>query len=460
MANIYVRSTDGLDTDTGATWALAKATLAGAAAIDAAGDTVYVSNAHSESTNAAITLAFVETLANPVRIICGNDAAEPPTAVATSAVVATGNGAQYNIVITGSLYCYGISFRAAVGNTANSSFIYLANTTTGSQNQVYENCTFDLATTLASATPRIQIGVDGAAQATPQVLWKNCQAKLGNALHSISLQWVDFTWKGGSIGTGSAAVTTLFKTAGTARTAKAVIDGVDLTNAAATVSLVDVTGIANASYVFRDCKLPATWTGTLTTGTFVMPAQRVSMYNCDSADTNYRLWIETYAGNIKSETTIVRTGGASDGTTTLSWKMASSASANYLTAPLVSDEIPRWNDTVAATVTATVEIVHDSQGAGAGAAFTNEEVWLEVMYLGTSGVPLGSFISNAKADVLATAADQATSTATWTTTGLTTPVKQKLSITFTPQEKGFMLAKVHLGKASKTLYVDPKITVS
>lgn len=191
-----------------------------------------------------------------------------------------------------------------------------------------------------------------------------------------------------------------------------------------------------------------------------MPAQRVSMYNCDSADTNYRLWIETYAGNIKSETTIVRTGGASDGTTTVSWKMASSANANSTTIPLMSDEVVRWNDTVAAAVTATVEVVHDSQGAGTGAAFTNEEVWLEVMYLGTSGVPLGSFVSNTKADVLATAADQPTSTATWTTTGLTTPVKQKLSVTFTPQEKGYIHARVYLGKASKTLYVDPKITVA
>lgn len=458
MANIYVRSTDGLDTDTGATWALAKATLAGAAAIDAAGDTVYISNVHNESTNAAISLVFAVDPANPVRIICANDAAEPPTAVSSAGVVATGNGSLYNIAIQGSLYCYGVSFRAAVGNTANSSFIYLANST-AAHNQVYENCTFDLATTVASSNPRIQMGVDGAGNTTPQVVWKNCTAKLGNALHSISLQWVDFTWKGGSIGAGSAAVTTLFKTAGTARNARAVIDGVDLSNAASSASLVDVTGIGNSRYVFRNCKLPAAWSGTLTTGAFVMPAQRISMYNCDSADTNYRLWIETYAGNIKHETTIVRTGGASDGTTTLAWTLVTSASANALTAPLTTDEIVRWNDTVASPVTATVEIVHDAQGAGAGGAFTNEEVWLEVMYLGTSGVPLGSFVSNAKATVLSAASDQPSSTATWTTTGLTTPVKQKLSVTFTPQEKGFIHARVHLGKASKTLYVDPKLAV-
>ena len=58
MATIYVRSTDGNNADNGSTWALAKATIAGAAAIDAAGDTVFVSDAHAESTAGAVTLTF------------------------------------------------------------------------------------------------------------------------------------------------------------------------------------------------------------------------------------------------------------------------------------------------------------------------------------------------------------------------------------------------------------------
>lgn len=37
MADLYVRSTDGSDTDNGTTWALAKAGLSGAAGIDAVG---------------------------------------------------------------------------------------------------------------------------------------------------------------------------------------------------------------------------------------------------------------------------------------------------------------------------------------------------------------------------------------------------------------------------------------
>jgi ABC-type phosphate transport system substrate-binding protein len=127
---------------------------------------------------------------------------------------------------------------------------------------------------------------------------------------------------------------------------------------------------------------------------------------------------------------------------------------------LESPEIVKWNDTVGSAQTCTVEIVHDSQGSGTSSAFTDAEVWLEIQYLGTSGVPLGSVLTDAKADVLATAADQASSAVTWTTTGLTTPLKQKVAVTFTAQEIGFIHAKVVLAKASAVCYVDPKLTVA
>lgn len=184
------------------------------------------------------------------------------------------------------------------------------------------------------------------------------------------------------------------------------------------------------------------------------------MHNCDSGDTNYRLWVEDYAGSVKHETTIVRTGGASDGTTTISWRMATTANAEYPVVLMCSPEIVAWNDTTGSSVTATIEIVHDSMGAGSGSKFQDDEIWLEVMYLGTSGFPLGSWIRDCKADVLAAATNQDDSTETWTTTGLTTPVKQKLSVTITPQEKGFIHARVVMAKASKTCYICPKLTVA
>jgi len=178
------------------------------------------------------------------------------------------------------------------------------------------------------------------------------------------------------------------------------------------------------------------------------------MHNCDNADTNYRLWIEDYLGTIKHESTIVRSGGASDGTTPLSWIMTSLANAEYPTLHLYSPEIAIWNDTTGSSKTVTIEVITDN------VTLNDDECWLEVMHLGTSGYPLGSWVTDCKADIMATAAAQASSSETWTTTGLTTPVKQKLSVSFTPQEKGYIIARVVLAKASTTVYIDPKLTVS
>jgi len=179
------------------------------------------------------------------------------------------------------------------------------------------------------------------------------------------------------------------------------------------------------------------------------------MYNCDNADTNYQMWIEDYTGSVKHETTLIKTSGASDGTTGISWKMATTANAEYPILALKSPEFMVWNDTTGSSKTVTVDILHDS-----ATNLTDAEVWLEVQYLGTSGYPDSTFISDAKADVLATAADQSTAGGTWTTTGMTNPNTQQLSVTFTPQEKGPFICRVLLAKASYTIYVDPLAVVS
>ena len=91
---------------------------------------------------------------------------------------------------------------------------------------------------------------------------------------------------------------------------------------------------------------------------------------------------------------------------------------------------------------------------------TDQQIWLEVQYLGTSGFPLGAFIDDAAADYLAVASNQTASSVAWTTTGLTNPNKQKLSVTFTPQEKGFIHAVVKVAMASKTVFICPKLEIT
>lgn len=445
MATLYTRSTDGSDADNGTTWALAKATIAGVSGIDAAGDRIWLSQSHAETTASAIVFNGSGTNASPTQLLCGNDAAEPPTALASTATVTTTGSAA--ISVGGALYAYGINFICAGTLTLNSN--------NASNAQRWENSTFQFTNTGSGGA--FWTGSSNNALYRTELI--NCQVKFGGAGNNIHIVG-DTVIRGGSFMSGTSTPTNIFRFQGD-RTANNIdVIGLDFSNLASTFNFFLGGMFSAGKGVIRDCKLPTGWSGLLVSSGQQGPGQRFEMYNCDSADTHERLWIEDYAGSIKSELTIVRTGGASDGTTPISWKMATSANAEYPLIRLESGEIFVPNSTVGSAITCTVEIVHDSQGAGSGAKFQDDEIWLEAVGLGTSGTPLGTYYGDSKSDILATAANQADSSETWTTTGLTTPIKQNLSVTFTPQERGDVILRVVMAKASKVCYVCPKVTVA
>ena len=432
MATYYVKS-GATGTADGSSWTNAFPTLVGAAAVDVAGDTIFVSHQHVEQPGTTMTLAFAGTDAAPVRVICVNDSAFPPEALSTTAVIGTAGAG--NFIMSGNVYFYGIKV-ATAGTMALS-------------NGIFNTCTFE--STTASKT--FTIGTASSSNYGITV-FKECGVKL---LTSSALQIYngDVFFTGGSIlsGTTSSLFVGVWGQSGRG-CGNISMSGFDFSNAPAGFSICNV---VNASTVFSitNSKLPASWTGGLTSaGTVPSAGAQINLANCDSTDTNYRIWRLSYAGDIKSETTIVRTGGASDGTTPLSWKFTSNGNSNYRGSVLASPEIVVWNDTTGSAKTITVEVLTD------GVTLADDECWLEVQYLGTSGFPLGAFITDAKVDVLAAPANQTASTEAWTTTGLTTPIKQKLSVTFTPQEKGFVHAKVILAKPSTTVYVCPKASVT
>lgn len=211
--------------------------------------------------------------------------------------------------------------------------------------------------------------------------------------------------------------------------------------------------------VLADCKLPSSWVGK-STSTSILGFDSLLLTNCDSSSTNYRIYYQQSGGSLSQETTLIRTSGANDGTTGISWKIISTYATSYLQSPFRSPEIVAWVDTTGSAKTATVEILCDT-----ATALKDNEVWLEVMYLGSSASPLGTWKANDTAannsgDFLATAAAQTTSSATWTTTGMSNPTTQKLSVSFTPQMKGYVVARVCVAKPSATIYVDPVLTIA
>lgn len=449
MADIYLRSTDGSDADDGSEWALAKATLAAALTAAGAGGRVFMSQAHAETAGGLKALVSPGTFSNPVQILCVNDAAGPPTALATTGTVTTTS--NYSIEFDGFAYVYGVTFSAGTGSSGAANILVgTANTRLG---WIFDNCALKIVHTSADV---IRFGNTASTSNDDQLIeLRNTTIQVGYAAQTVQLR-AKVRWYGGSV-TGP---TNLFTTY-TSCPCDVLVAGVDLSALGSGKYLVNVSTNTLGTIRFRNCKLGAI-SGVINAAIGGWGAVDVFLDNCDSADTNYRMAHHTYQGSIIHSTAALKTGGASDGAQGVSHKMASldisTPDAVKFAAPLAGPEIIVWNELIGAPLIATVDILHDS-----ATNLDEWEAWLQVEYLGTSGYPLSSFATDHNSNVLAlSATDQPASTATWSGAdydGMTNVNKQKLEATFTPQEKGIVRARVMLARANHTVYVDPLLSI-
>jgi hypothetical protein len=405
------------------------------------------------------------SFANPSSIICGNDAADPPTATSAAASVTT-SGSAYSITVTGIGYIEGITFNIANSSSSSANMVQASNS---GDFQSYKNCNFVIGSTggLSKIVP-----CNGDKTKT---VWTNCSVKFASSSQRIAPISGFWYWRGGSILAGGTQPSTLISlTGGSVRGGDCVIADVDLSNGAASMHLVEST--ANGAYRvrFNNIKLPSAWTGDLIAPTTAEAATRVEMYNAIVDTSKIYLWAKDTFGSVKSDTTIYRSGGAAVGTDAVSMKLTTSASVKYPAIGFESTAIERAYPGTSAEdsaftpgvqKTVSVDFVHDSsvvagQGAGASYAFQNNEFVLEVITLDSSGNVVGTVHSSAPANVLTAATDIGSSTQTFTTTGMTTPVKQRLSVPITPYEKGTIRARIIGYAPNKTIYYCPKLTVA
>jgi hypothetical protein len=214
--------------------------------------------------------------------------------------------------------------------------------------------------------------------------------------------------------------------------------------------------------LMRDCKFPSSFNYTNGAGSIDRAGAAIlDIINCDSGSTNYRFHREHPHGTLDEETTLIlNSGGATDGTTPISWKMASrAANLSNLGWPyaLASFPILFWNDNSGSSKTATVEILFDS-----ASNLNNDDIWLDLNYPAGSSDTLGGKVTTTKSSILASnaALDAGTGTGNWTTTGMSNPNSRKLDIAFTPGKKGWIRGVVKIGKAAQTVYVNPIIKVT
>jgi hypothetical protein len=431
---------------TGADWANAYTTLTAAYAGAAAGDTIYMAHDHAESTAGAVTLTSPGTAAAPCLVLAVNKAGSVPpvsadlVATPTASVTTTGANA---ITFAGHVFYRGVTFNCGTGATNAS----LTLTSTG--RHYFKLCALKkLGTT--NSTTAFNIGTTTGSTAF-NVIFDQTTVQFGGTGDIMSIRNCDFHWKDTPTAIqGAVFPTALFSSGLTAATV--FIEGVDLSALVAGKTLVAASP-SPTRFIFKNCKLGA---GVGISATNAAPASgEVILQNCDSGDTNYRNERHrNYLGVQTTETAITRTDGAADGTTAAAMKMVTTANTEWH-APFECLPIAVWNDTTGSSVTVTVEGVWD-----AGAVPNNDEIFADIEYLGTSGFPLGTFATTGKADILATAAATTSSAASWTTTGLSTPVTFKLVKAVTPQEKGWITVYVKVAKVSSTFYICPEVTLS
>lgn len=416
------------------------------------GMTVFVGDNHAESQSTAMTVVMPTSLAALNRVLCHNHSGSyPPAAgdLATGATVAT--TAAVNIVINGngSTYFYGLTFQAGNGATSGTASIIFGPTASG---LVFDNCSIQ---TLNTATgSRITLGAAGGPN---NIIFNNTSLKFGHTGHAVDLGAVsNFVWQNTSpaLAAGSAVPTTLFNWNSISSMAKLTVEGVDLSAISGTLI-----GYANpllGDFVFKDCKIHASVTPSAAP---VRVNNTTQLIRCDSGATAYKSARYANEATETTETSVTRVGGAQDPSgQAQSRKIVTTANSTWAQ-PYKAEPYAIWNPTTGANVTVTVYGT-----INAGAVPNNDDIWLEVEYLGSSATPLGSIVTTTKASVLASNAAVSSDSSTWNgggSGGGWSPFRLEATLSSPqPGMAGYLQARVRAAKASTTYYIDPKIVLS
>lgn len=450
MTTRFVSAVDGSNADNGTTWALAKQTVSGALAISSAGDVIVVDNAGTFTAGAAITwtppaggIAIISVLRS--------GASSFTWAAGAAELVGAANGAFIIAPVAGaSIYVYGMTIKSGTNNNTACS-IGLANTGTAYTPLEMYNCTFDLPNaaatviTLGNATTNTAL--------TSPIRLINCifnrtGSNTGNYLNmnngkvEIINPTVSFT--------GASKPANLIQYGNTVQSGTIAVRNGDISGFTGT-AIVSVTNLNSQPIVLENLSLHAT--PTLTSGSWPGGTGSITVRNCDSDDTTYVFQYINAYGTLTADTSVyVTSGGAVFNGAGASWKIVTTAACNEAF-PFVTPALFVWDTTLTAQ-TSAIEFIRDN-----ATALTDRDIWSDLDFAASASLPNYTNQTNRNANPFTgTAADQPTSTIAWTGTGgFSNPTKQKLQNGFTAAETGLLQARISVGVASTTLYIDPFI---
>lgn len=417
-------------------WAAPCATLVPAYNTRAgAGDTVYVAQNHAETRAAAFNL-ITNFTSDPIKVICVNAAGSVPPVPADIRATATisTTGGSADIGFRGYAYIQGVTFSCG-SSSGSSQYLFGSTNITG---LIFQDCNMTMGNTNAGSA-------FANASACRFLKFINTPFTFGAVGQKITASTGDWVWQNTPSAIGGSVPTTLILMSGGATF---LCDGVDLSAASTGKTLVgDADGSGDVTLL--NCKIDASVTIAATRTTRNGTGTNVVI--TDSGANAYRQELHAYTGDLTTETTFVLSGakGASDGVTPISWKVVTTANARR-TFPFECFMIPKWNTVTGTPITVTVEIENG------GVTLTDADINFSVEYLGNASYPISSIVSSGPATQLTTPANLSTSSETWAG-GLGSAVKQYMQVTFTPQMVGYIRAVISVGRASTTLYINPKL---
>jgi hypothetical protein len=435
MADWYVKS-GASGGGTGADWANAFPTFAAGVAAAQPNDTIFVSAAHDEVVTVATPYTFNSTIDAPVYVYCVEEDS-PPTTLANTAKISLTT--PNNISIQNTVVMHGMNFLLGTATGAATAFNLDLDPNSTPRFYEFTDCTFQLRTTGTSGL--LAIGNMGTTILQRKIRFNRCGFSWVNAgtIVGISFRKTDCELHECYTIPGTPGLVNGFLSV---QNCIVVCTGCDFSTQGVTDPMRPQ---ESGTLIFRDCKFPDGYVGPVAEpgGGACFTYVHNSQQNVD--------WGMTYddglRGTINADATAYRNGGASDGTTPLSWRVDTAPEANACNA-FRTQEIMRWNAVNQQPVTVTVDIL--------AAASTAADIWLEVEYMGSLDSPKAEYIES-RANPLVTPGALPASGATWTG-GAGTP--QQLSVTFTPNRKGYFIARIGCSVPGLTFYVDPKLEVA
>lgn len=359
-----------------------------------AGNDFYFTDNHAETQSTVILWSYPGANAAACRMISvDHTAAVPPTGVKAGATVTSTNTGTTAMTLGNGggihTYFYGINF-------VSSGSIVIGGTGDTAAEQLFDGCSFVIGAAIADV---VQMG--GSASSV-RCTWNNTTLSFGNASQVMNLGSGYFWWKNTPAALPGTPVTGLLVSAGTTGgSMTAILEGLDLSAGITSLGTVQAGG-GSAYICVKDCKMqssaPATaGAGSLVTIDFVRSGASTDVYRCEHHNS---------MGDLTTTAVIVRTGGASDGTTAYAHEYVTNAVANSW---LTFNGLPvvEWN-----SVTGTNRNVTMYGLANLAALPTNAQFWLDVEYIGSSST-LGVIQSGGTGNVLSSGAALSADTSAW-----------------------------------------------